>query len=42
LIKVLEKYIKKKENDELMINFTSEILSVFEKYGINGHIEWSK
>lgn len=34
--------LAKKENDELMINFTSEILSVFEKYGINGHIEWNR
>ncbi len=34
--------LAKKENDELLINFTSEILAVFEKYGINGHIEWKK
>lgn len=34
--------LAKKENDELLINFTSEVLSVFEKYGINGHIEWNR
>ena len=34
--------LAKKEDDISLINFTSEILSVFEKYGINGHIEWKK
>lgn len=34
--------LAKKENDELLINFTKDILSVFDKYGINGHIEWKR
>ncbi|MBQ9253751.1 MAG: HNH endonuclease [Bacteroidales bacterium] len=34
--------LAKKENDELLMNFTSEILAIFDKYGINGHIEWDK
>ena len=34
--------LAKIENDELLINFTRDILAVFEKYNINGHIEWKK
>lgn len=34
--------LAKKEDDTFLMNFTSELLAVFEKYGVNGHIEWSK
>jgi predicted restriction endonuclease len=30
------------ENKEQLIAFCEDILSVFEKHGINGHIEWKK
>lgn len=34
--------LAKKEGDELLINFCSDILSVYEKYDMNGHIVWKK
>ena len=34
--------LAKKENDERLLNFCKDILDVFEKHGINGHIEWKK
>ena len=34
--------LAKKENDELIMNFAHDILEVFDKYNINGHIEWKK
>lgn len=34
--------LAKKENDTYLENFCSEILAVFEKYNMNGHIEWKK
>lgn len=34
--------LAKKENDEVLQQFCTEILSTFEKYNINGHIEWKK
>lgn len=34
--------LAKSEDNKALINFCSEILSVFEKNGINGHIEWKK
>ena len=32
--------LAKVEGNELLFNFSSEVLQVFEKYDINGHIEW--
>lgn len=34
--------LAKKENDEKLLQFCSEVLNVFEKFGMNGHIEWKK
>ncbi len=34
--------LAKKENNKLLIKFCSEILEVYEKNKINGHIEWKK
>lgn len=34
--------LAKSENDKSLIKFTSDILKVFEKHNINGHIEWNK
>ena len=34
--------LAKVEGNELLFNFSSEVLQVFEKYDINGHIEWKK
>jgi 5-methylcytosine-specific restriction endonuclease McrA len=31
-----------KEGDKALMEFCEEILSVFDKHGINGHIEWKK
>ena len=32
--------LAKKENNEKLIKFTTDILEVYDKYGINGHIVW--
>ncbi len=34
--------LSKAENNEELMRFTAEILEVFEKNGINGHIEWRR
>jgi hypothetical protein len=34
--------LAKKENNGKLVEFTAEILDVFEKNDINGHIEWKK
>ena len=34
--------LAKKENDKKLLQFCSEVLNVFEKFGMNGHIEWKK
>jgi len=34
--------LTKIKNETTLNNFASDILDVFEKYGINGHIEWEK
>ena len=34
--------LAKKENNKELIEFTSAILEVYEKFHINGHIEWKK
>ncbi len=34
--------LAKKENNQDLIQFCSEILEVYEKYNINGHIEWKR
>lgn len=34
--------LAKKEKNYHIMNFCAELLAVFEKYGINGHIEWEK
>ncbi|MDX1958774.1 MAG: HNH endonuclease [Leptospiraceae bacterium] len=34
--------LAKKENSEDLIKFCTEILTIFEKNNINGHIEWKK
>lgn len=34
--------LAKKEKDENLIKFCSDILDVYEKHGINGHIVWEK
>jgi len=32
--------LARSENDEPTISFCLEILSIYDKHGINGHIEW--
>lgn len=39
-IRMLE--IAKKSNEKDLIKFLEEVLSVYEKYNINGHIIWKK
>ena len=39
-IRMLE--IAKKSNEKELIEFLEEVLSVYEKYNINGHITWKK
>ena len=39
-IRMLE--IAKKSNEKDLIEFLEEVLSVYEKYDINGHIIWKK
>lgn len=39
-IRMLE--IAKKSNEKDLIKFLEEVLSVYEKYSINGHITWKK
>jgi hypothetical protein len=39
-IRMLE--IAKKSNEKDLIKFLEEVLSVYEKYDINGHIIWKK
>ncbi|MDJ0531749.1 MAG: hypothetical protein QNJ70_04490 [Xenococcaceae cyanobacterium MO_207.B15] len=34
--------LAQKEQDEQLENFTKEILEIYEKYDINGHIDWNK
>ncbi|MGB9701357.1 MAG: HNH endonuclease [Candidatus Kapaibacteriota bacterium] len=34
--------LAKKYNDEKLLKFCTQILEVFEKNNINGHIEWKK
>ncbi len=34
--------LAKSQNNTELMNFCAELLEVFEKYGINGHIEWKK
>lgn len=34
--------LAKSSGDQNLINFCTEILEVFEKHGINGHIEWQR
>lgn len=34
--------LAKSEHDEELANFCSDLLAVYEKYGINGHIVWKK
>ena len=34
--------LSKKCNDNETMKFCSEILEVFEKNGVNGHIEWKR
>jgi hypothetical protein len=34
--------LAKKENNEKLLLFTNDILKVYEKHNINGHIEWEK
>ena len=34
--------LAKKEKNKELIKFCAEILTVFEKNNINGHIEWKK
>ena len=34
--------LAKKRNSEKLIAFFSEILSIYEKHDVNGHIEWKK
>lgn len=34
--------LAKKENNKELLKFCKEILKVYEKYNINGHIEWNK
>jgi hypothetical protein len=34
--------LAKKENNNELIKFCTEILTVFEKNNINGHIDWKK
>jgi predicted restriction endonuclease len=34
--------LAKKENNEELVKFTTDILKVYDKHGINGHIVWKK
>ena len=34
--------LSKTQNDQHLENFTKEILELYEKYNINGHIDWDK
>lgn len=34
--------LAKTENNQELLRFTTEVLEVYEKNGINGHIEWTK
>jgi predicted restriction endonuclease len=34
--------LAKKENNEELVRFTTDILKVYDKHGINGHIVWKK
>ncbi|MDR1245299.1 MAG: HNH endonuclease [Endomicrobium sp.] len=34
--------LAKKENNEKLLLFTNDILKVYEKHNINGHLEWEK
>ena len=34
--------LAKSQGDEVLQNFCTELLEVFEKNNINGHIEWKK
>lgn len=34
--------LAKKDKNEALLKFTTEILETFEKNGINGHVEWTK
>ncbi len=34
--------LAKSENNEVLINFSKDILQTFEDHHINGHIEWKK
>lgn len=34
--------LAKKENDENLMNFCADVLEVFERYNMNGHIEWKR
>jgi hypothetical protein len=34
--------LAKKENNEELLSFANDILKVYEKHNINGHIEWEK
>jgi hypothetical protein len=34
--------LAKKENHEKLIKFTAEVLEIYDKHGINGHIIWKK
>jgi len=34
--------LAKSRNSKELISFFSEILSIYEKHGVNGHITWKK
>jgi len=34
--------LAKKENDKMLVDFCIEVLKTYEKFNINGHIEWEK
>lgn len=34
--------LSKKEGNKVLLEFTREILKVYERFDINGHIEWKK
>ena len=34
--------LAKKSDDTEMMSFFTEVLEVYDKYNVNGHIEWKK
>ncbi len=34
--------LAKKEGDDLLLRFCQEVLEIYEKYNINGHIQWER